>query len=121
MSLGPKGELIPNASVLGPLAVGVPGTVAGLALAERKYGKLGLARVLEPAIRLAEQGFPVGYNFSQSLLNDQKHLSKFDETRRIFLRDGRLYEAGQLFRQPDLANTLRQLALACPDLFYHPS
>lgn len=118
MYLDAKGELIPNASILGPLAVGVPGTVAGLALAEQKYGRLGLTRVLEPAIRLAEDGFPVGYNFRQSLLNDKEHLSKFAETRRIFLRDGRPYEAGEIFRQPDLANTLRQIARGGPDVFY---
>ena len=119
MYLDAKGELIPNASIVGPLAVGVPGTVAGLALAEQKYGKLGLARVLEPAIRLARDGFPVGYNFKQSLLDDQEHLSKFAETRRIFLRDGRPYEAGEIFRQPDLANTLRKIAQGGPDVFYH--
>ena len=118
MYIGPKGDLIPNASILGPLAVGVPGTVAGLALAEQKYGKLGLARVLEPAIRLAEDGFPVGYNFNQSLLYFQKNLSKFDETRRIFLRDGRPYQADEIFRQPELANTLRQIARGGPEVFY---
>src|SRR5579863_8793652 len=67
MYLDAKGDLVPNASIVGPLAVGVPGTVAGLALAEQKYGKLGLARVLEPAIRLAEEGFPVSYGLSESL------------------------------------------------------
>src|SRR5579864_1548974 len=118
MYLDAKGELIPDASIVGARAVGVPGTVAGLALAEQKYGKLGLARVMAPAIRLAAEGFPVGYNFSQSLFNDQKHLSKFDETRRIFLRDGRFYKADEIFRQPDLANTLRQIAQSGPDVFY---
>src|SRR5690349_10873456 len=69
MYLNAQGELTPKATILGPLASGVPGTVAGLALAEQKYGRLGLARVLEPAIHLAENGFRVDYKFSQSLLS----------------------------------------------------
>ena len=91
MYLNPQGELIPRASTEGPRAVGVPGTVAGLALAEQKFGKLGLARVLEPAIRLAQDGFPVSFALSESLLYSKDHLSKFAETRRIYLRDGRPY------------------------------
>lgn len=118
MYLNPQGGLIPGASTDGALAVCVPGTVAGLALAEQKFGKLGLARVLEPAIRLAEQGFAVSYSFSESLLSWKDHLSKSYETRRIFLRDGRPYEAGEIFRQPDLAQTLRAVAQLGPDSFY---
>jgi len=118
MYLNSQGELIPRASTEGPLAVGVPGTVAGLALAEQKFGKLGLARVLEPAIRLAQEGFVVGYDFSESLLSWKDHLSKFAETRRIFLRNGRPYEAGEIFRQPELAETLRAIAQGGPDAFY---
>jgi gamma-glutamyltranspeptidase/glutathione hydrolase len=118
MYLNAQGELIPKASTVGPLAVGVPGTVAGLALAEQKYGKLGLARVLVPAIRLAEEGFTVDYELSQSLLHSQERFSKFAETTRIFLRSGHPYEAGEIFRQPDLARTLRQIAKSGPDAFY---
>ena len=118
MYLNPQGEIVPKASTVGPLAVGVPGTVAGLALAEQKYGKLGLARVLEPAIRLAEEGFIVDYELSQSLLHYQDRFSKYAETTRIFLRSGHPYEAGEIFRQPELAQTLRQIAQSGPDAFY---
>ncbi len=121
MYLNAQGEVTPKSTILGPLASGVPGTVAGLALAEQKYGKLGLARVLEPAIRLAEDGFRVDYKFSQSLLNYQEHLSKFAETRHIFLRAGRPYEGGEIFRQPELAQVLRQIAQGGPDVFYRGS
>ena len=121
MYLNAQGEVTPKATTLGPLASGVPGTVAGLALAEQKYGKLGLARVLEPAIRLAEDGFRVDYRFSQSLLNYREHLSKFAETRHIFLRDGRPYEGGEIFRQPELAQVLRQIAQGGPGVFYRGS
>src|SRR6266567_1495156 len=118
MYLNAQGELTPEATLLGPLASGVPGTVAGLALAEQKFGKLGLAGVLEPAIRLAENGFRVDYKFSRSLLSTQEHLSKFAETRRIFLRDGHPYEGGEIFRQPELAQVLRQIAQSGPEVFY---
>jgi len=118
MYLNYKGDLIPDASILGPQAAGVPGTVAGLALAEKKYGKLGLARVLEPAIHLAGDGFTVNYELSQSLLHNRERFEKFHETTRIFLRGGRPYEAGEIFRQPDLAQTLREIAQSGPDAFY---
>lgn len=113
-----QGDLVPEASTVGALAAGVPGTVAGLAEAEKKYGKLGLARVLEPAIRLAEQGFTVSFALSQSLRDDRELLSRFEETRRIFLRDGRLYEPGEIFKQPELAGTLREIARDGPEVFY---
>lgn len=118
MFLDARGELIPEATTIGARAAGVPGTVAGLALAHRKYGKLPWARVLRPAIRLAEQGFPVSYAFSESLRADRELLSRFAETRRIFLRDGHPYEPGEVFRQPGLARTLRQIAGGGPKAFY---
>src|SRR5438552_6999813 len=118
MYLDAKGDLAPEASVVGARAVGVPGTVAGLALVEEKYGKLGLARALAPAIRLAEQGFPVSYALGQSLESAQALLSRFDASRRIFLRDGKPYEPGEIFKQPELAHTLRLSAQGGPDAFY---
>jgi gamma-glutamyltranspeptidase/glutathione hydrolase len=118
MFLDARGELIPEATTIGARAAGVPGTVAGLALAHRKYGTLPWARVLRPAIRLAEQGFPVSYGLGESLREHRNLLSVYAETRHIFLRDGRLYEPGELFRQPDLARTLRQIAVGGPKAFY---
>ena len=116
--LDAHGELIPEASTVGVRAAGVPGTVAGLALAEQKFGKLGLARVLAPAIHLAKRGFPVSYALRESLLADRELLSKFDASRRIFLRDGRPYEPGEVFRQPELARTLEEIARRGPRVFY---
>ena len=118
MFLDKQGHEIPGASTVGALSVGVPGTVAGMALAEQKYGKLGLAAVMEPAIRLAQQGFPVGYWLSQSLEQHKMLLSKFGASRRIYLRDGDLYEPGDIFRQPELARTLRLIAHNGPKAFY---
>jgi gamma-glutamyltranspeptidase/glutathione hydrolase len=110
MYLNSNGELIPDASRLGILSVGVPGTVAGLALAEQKYGRLGLARVMAPAIRLAKHGFTVSYELSESLRLNRAFLAKYDASRRIFLREGRLWEPGEVFKQPELARTLEAVA-----------
>jgi gamma-glutamyltranspeptidase/glutathione hydrolase len=118
MYLDARGNLVPHATLLGGLASGVPGTVAGLALAERKYGKLGLARVIQPAIQLASEGFPMSYSLSRLMAEERDRLSKFDETRRIFLRDGKPYEPGEIFRQADLAQTLRRIAQKGPSGFY---
>ena len=118
MYLDAQGELVPEASTVGARATGVPGTVAGLALAHKKYGKLSWGRVLAPAIRLARDGFPVSYALSASLRGDRDLLSKFAESRRIFLRDGKLYELGDVFIQPDLARTLGSIARRGPDVFY---
>ncbi|MGH9343159.1 MAG: gamma-glutamyltransferase [Terriglobia bacterium] len=118
MYLDSHGNIIPNASIVGARAVGVPGTVAGLALAEQKYGKLGLARVMAPAIRLAARGFPVGYWLSQSLLDHQPLLSKFPNSRAIYLHGSDPYQPGEIFKQPELARTLREIARRGPAAFY---
>ena len=118
MYLDGSGKLIPNASTVGARAGAVPGTVAGLALAHHKYGKLTWRRVLQPAIRLASNGFPVSYELSKSLEGDRAILSEFAATRRIFLRNGHPYEPGEVFRQPDLARTLRRIAANGPEAFY---
>ncbi len=118
MYLDAQGNLIPRASITGGLASGVPGTVAGLAMAERKYGKLGLARVIQPAIALAANGFPMSYSLNRLMEEDRARLSKFGETQRIFLHDGKPYEPGEIFRQPDLAKTLRAIARKGPAGFY---
>jgi gamma-glutamyltranspeptidase / glutathione hydrolase len=118
MYLDAGGKVKPEASIVGALAAGVPGTVAGLALAQQQYGKLGLARVMLPAIVLAEEGFPVSYPLSESLRADKEQLDQFEASRQIFLRNGQLYEPGQIFKQPELASTLRQVAREGPKAFY---
>jgi gamma-glutamyltranspeptidase / glutathione hydrolase len=118
MYLNSQGQIIPGASTVGALSTGVPGTVAGFALAEKTYGKLGLARVLAPAIRLARDGFPVSYWFSQDLRRHEELLAKFRNSRRIFLRDGNLYRPGETFKQPELAAALQEIAQRGPAAFY---
>src|SRR5258708_38871679 len=85
--------------------------------AEKKYGRLSLERVTAPAIKLAEEGFALAAEDARDLQED-KPLGQFPESRRIFQRDGNFYKAGELFKQPDMARTLKRIA-SNPDDFYH--
>ena len=107
-----------QASIVGYRAVGVPGTVAGLALALKSYGTMKLAEAMAPAIRLAEEGFPVSENLAASLRSMESVFNQFPTSRRIFLKNGAYYQPGEIFRQPDLAATLRRIAKNGPSEFY---
>ena len=113
MYLGPDGAVLtgPNSSLLGWRASGVPGTVAGLALAFEKYGsgKVTWRDVLEPARRLAAEGHLVTTASAGRFRLRADTLGAFAESKRIFLKDGAFFEAGELWRQPDLAATLARL------------
>lgn len=113
-----SGELIPNASTRGYKASGVPGTVAGLCLAQKRFGKLSLKRVLQPAIGLAENGFSVSDDLSQSLKEAADLLGEFPESRRIYLKQGQLFEPGEKILQKDLAVSLRAVRDLGADAFY---
>jgi gamma-glutamyltranspeptidase/glutathione hydrolase len=115
MYLDAAGNVVPKMSTVGPKASGVPGTVAGLVYAERHYGRLGLRKVMAPAIRLARQGYVLDPEVARSL--HAANLTQFAESRRIFQRDGDFYLAGDRFKQPELARTLQRIA-ARPADFY---
>ncbi len=115
MYLDAQGNLIPNASLVGYKAIAVPGAVAGLAYAQKAYGKLPLARVMAPAIKLAHEGFVLAWEDAENYRDSG--LSRFPESKRIFQRDGNYYRPGEIFRQPDLARTLERIAQN-PDDFY---
>jgi gamma-glutamyltranspeptidase/glutathione hydrolase len=108
MYLDAQGNVIPNASLIGYKAAGVPGSVAGLMYAEQHWGKLSLRAVMEPAIKLAREGVRLTYEEAQSM--HYPDLAQFADSRRIFQRDGRFYEPGEIFRQPELARTLERIA-----------
>jgi len=116
MYLDAQGNVIPDMSVVGYKSVGVPGSVAGLVYAEKKYGKLSLEKVIAPAIRLARDGFPLAYEDAEDLRDED--LAKFPDSHRIFQRDGKLYQPGEILKQPELARTLERIAKD-PDDFYH--
>jgi gamma-glutamyltranspeptidase/glutathione hydrolase len=116
MYLDAQGNVMADVSTIGYKAISVPGSVAGMVHAERKYGKLGLTKVMAPAIKLAQQGFPLAWEDANDFRD--KGLAKFNESRRVFQRDGKYYKAGEMFRQPDLAQTLQRIAER-PDDLYH--
>jgi gamma-glutamyltranspeptidase/glutathione hydrolase len=91
--------------------VGVPGSVAGLELAHKKYGKLAWKDVLQPAVQLADRGFPVSRYFSKNLETTYRaKFLQYPSSARVFLKpDGTVYRAGELWRQPDLAATLKRI------------
>jgi gamma-glutamyltranspeptidase/glutathione hydrolase len=121
MFLDAQGNPDPAKSRDSGLSVGVPGTVAGLALAHQKYGsgKLSLAELLRPAIRLAEQGFRVQDDLADSMPRAVKRLARWPSTVSILLKNGgRPLEAGDRLIQYDLADTLKAIANQGPDAFY---
>ncbi|TCK70867.1 gamma-glutamyltransferase [Acidipila rosea] len=116
MYLDAKGNVVPNESIVGYKAIGVPGSVAGLVYAEKKYGKLTLAEVMAPAIKLASDGYVL--TDEEAAMLHYPSLAEFPASRRIFQRDGNFYKAGETFKQPELAQTLKEIARD-PDSFYH--
>ncbi|HUD21936.1 MAG TPA: gamma-glutamyltransferase [Acidobacteriaceae bacterium] len=116
MYLDTRGIIVPNLSTTGYKAIGVPGTVAGLLYAEKTYGRLTLAQVMAPAIRLASHGYILSEEVARSLAA-AKNLAHFPESRRIFQRNGNFLKPGERFTQPELARTLQRIA-ADPASFY---
>src|SRR3989454_29495 len=117
MYLDVRGNVIADASIVGYKAIAVPGSVAGLVYALKKYGKLPLERTMAPAIKLARDGYPLAWEDAEDFRKDG-HLAQFPESRHIFQRDGNYYQAGEIFRQPQLARILERIA-SNPDDFYH--
>jgi len=118
MYLDETGEVDRDRAINGPLAAGIPGAAAAWVHIVKTYGELDLDRVLAPAIRLAEDGFPVYLKYQQ-LLNWRAHvMMQWDYTAGIFMPDGELPEIGDKIVQRDLAATLRRLAERGHDGFY---
>jgi gamma-glutamyltranspeptidase/glutathione hydrolase len=120
--LDKNGNLIEGegGSLIGYRAAGVPGTVRGMEIALKKYGsgKLTWSQLVEPARRLAANGFTVTHSLARSLKSSDEYLSKYAETKRIYLRNGNFYREGELFRQPELAATFARLQRFGPNEFY---
>lgn len=112
-----QGNLIKGRSTIGMLASGIPGTVAGLVSAQKRLGKLTLAQDMAPAIRLAEEGFPLD-PYEANGFAHARNLPLFPGSRQLFQRDGNYYQAGEVFKQPELAHTLRLIAQDGADAFY---
>ena len=119
MFLDEAGEAGPEKSRFSGLAIGVPGTVAGMALALERYGTISLAEALAPAIELAAQGIAVTPDLAQSLENAKERLQKWPSSAAVFYKDGGApYEPGETLVQRDLAWSLEQIAEEGPEAFY---
>ncbi len=118
MYIKPDGKLDEEASVIGYRSVAIPGTVAGLALALKTHGTMKLADVIQPAILLAEQGFPASESLAHEFEEERPGLQRSPNSNRIFLNEGKLLHAGDTLRQPELAATLKRIARNGPAEFY---
>ncbi len=104
-------------SIEGWRAAGVPGSVRGFELANKKFGSKKWADLVKPSVDLAANGFAVTYALAESLKSN-KILARFPESNRIFLRDGKHYEVDELLKQPELARTLGRIGKSGAADFY---
>ncbi|MGK7874790.1 MAG: gamma-glutamyltransferase [Xenococcaceae cyanobacterium] len=119
MFLDENGEVDTEKSRFSHLAVGVPGTVAGMAMILEKYGTISLARALQPAIELAENGFPVNEDLRNSLIFAKRRMQASPASMEIFYKEGGVsYEMGEILVQKDLARSLKLIAREGAEAFY---
>ena len=111
-----KGDVIPGLSTIGYKAVGVPGSVKGMVYAEQHFGKLNLAQVMAPAVKLAREGYALSWGSARAL-SAEPDLARFADSKRIFQNNGHGWHQGDVFKQPELARTLERIA-ANPEEFY---
>src|SRR5262245_20061984 len=102
----------------GPLSISVPGAVGGAEYAVKKYGTKPMADVLAPAIEIAEQGFPISAALAQGLTGGREKLAKFPSTTRVWFKDGKPLQMGDILVNKDLARTRRAIATRGADAFY---
>lgn len=116
MYLDSSGNQIPGKSIFGHLAAGVPGTVDGMVQAHKKFGKLSWAQLIEPAIKLAENGFPITERQAAEFNSEQANLIKYNPGKVYLLKDK--WSKGNLLVQHDLAKTLGIIQISGRDGFY---
>jgi gamma-glutamyltranspeptidase/glutathione hydrolase len=110
MYLDDEGNVIPDASTLGYLSAGVPGTVHGLWQVQQKYCSKKWKDLIEPAIRLAEMGYRLDQYNAETLNALSFEFSKFSSTEKIFTKGGQDFKPGDIFKQEDLAKTLKRIS-----------
>lgn len=118
MYLDKDGNVIDGRSLYTHFAVGVPGTVAGMEYALKKWGTMSLAQVIAPAIKLAEKGFVVGPMLASTLKEEKDNLGKWPQSKSIFFKNGEPLQEGDLLVQKDLANSLKLIAKQGAKAFY---
>ena len=106
MFRGPDGKALPEGSLVGPLASGIPGTPAGLQALHARFGRAPWSSVVAPAIELARDGFPVTQRLHDAIEEEKEGLARFPETAAVWLPDGAAPAAGTRIKLPELAATL---------------
>jgi gamma-glutamyltranspeptidase / glutathione hydrolase len=114
-----NGKLAPSLSLTGGLAVAVPGEVAGLLIAVKRFGSLPLAALTAPAIRLAMEGFPVDASLRYTIERQLPNMKKFPDLGRVFLVKDEVPPEGEIIRQTELGQTLKAIVSEGADVFYH--
>jgi gamma-glutamyltranspeptidase/glutathione hydrolase len=119
MYLDKAGNEIPNSSTSGPLSSAIPGEPAAFEYLARKYGKLPLKQSLQPAIRLAREGFPLYLRMQYAIKAKRETLARSPDAAKVFLTaDGNVPEVGAIIKQPELAKTLEAIAAQGARGFY---
>lgn len=118
MFLDSSGNFIPELSQKSWKASGVPGTVAGLIYALKKYGTMKLEEVIQPAIKLAKDGFVLDHYLTNSINAANVFFNQHESSKKIFTRNGQKLIEGELFVQKDLAQTLEMISKEGADAFY---
>jgi gamma-glutamyltranspeptidase / glutathione hydrolase len=119
MYLGLDGQVVNNSNHIGPLAVGVPGTVAGLWKAHQQLGSLPWEDLVAPAVALARDGIPITYALQTGFARSENRFQPYPSSMRKFFKvDGSAYEMGDIWYQPDLAHTLELIQKQGADGFY---
>ncbi|HET8564255.1 MAG TPA: gamma-glutamyltransferase [Candidatus Binatia bacterium] len=113
------GKAVPSLSLTGALAVAVPGEVAGLLQASKRFGSLPLPVLMAPAIRYAENGFPLDLPFRYAIERQLAAMKKFPDLGRVFLLKDDVPPEGEMIRQAELGETLKAIASQGADVFYH--
>lgn len=117
MYLDPQGNPIKDLSLYGHLASGVPGTVAGMDQAHQRYGTLSWKELVEPAIKLASEGFAITARQAEEFNRYQERFKKFNPNGAAIIREQE-WNSGDRFTQPELAETLKRIAEQGRDGFY---
>ena len=113
-----EGKAVPSLSLTGALAVAVPGEVAGLTEAHRRFGSMAMQVLMAPAIRLASNGFPLDATLRYAIDRQQGSIKKFPDLGRIYMPNDEVPAEGELIRQPELGETLKAIASQGPNAFY---
>ena len=118
MYLDAAGKVIDGKSLYTHYAVGVPGTVAGMTHALSRWGSMPLARVMAPAIALADKGYPVSVTLAKTLEQEKKQMGRWPATQAVFWRNGAPLQSGERLVQKDLAQSLRLISQQGAKAFY---